>query len=101
MAEKTNSKLTYFLIGGGIGAILALIFAPRTGEETREIISQKTSDSREKLSMATRNASNKVLDYIDKSKELIDNQKSQISSATDAGKAAYQEGKLKKELEPK
>ena len=35
MAEETNSKLTYFLIGGGIGAVLALIFAPRTGQETR------------------------------------------------------------------
>ena len=100
MAEEKNLKLTYFLIGGGIGAILALIFAPRTGEETREIISKKTSDSREKLSLATRKASNKVLDYIDKSKELIDNQKSQISSAMDAGKEGYQEGKLKNELDP-
>ena len=41
MAEETNSKLTYFLIGGGIGAVLALIFAPRTGQETRKIISEK------------------------------------------------------------
>ena len=39
--EETNSKLTYFLIGGGIGAVLALIFAPRTGQETRKIISEK------------------------------------------------------------
>ncbi|MCH2695147.1 MAG: YtxH domain-containing protein [Acidobacteriia bacterium] len=89
MAEETNSKLTYFLIGGGIGAVLALIFAPRTGQETRKIISEKTSDSREKLSSATRTASSKVLDYIDKSKELIDNQTSQISSAIDADKEGY------------
>ena len=98
MAEKTNSKLTYFLIGGGIGAILALIFAPRTGQETRKIISEKTSDSREKLSSATLTASSKVLDYIDKSKELIDNQKSQISSAVDANKEVSL-GKIKPEPE--
>jgi hypothetical protein len=35
------SKLAYFLVGGGIGAVVALLFAPRTGRETREMIAQR------------------------------------------------------------
>ena len=40
MGEGTDrgSKLAYFLAGGGIGAIVALLFAPRTGRETRDFI---------------------------------------------------------------
>ena len=35
--EETNAatKLTYLLIGGGIGAVIALLFAPKSGTELR------------------------------------------------------------------
>ena len=35
MGEETDrsSKLAYFLVGGGIGAVVALLFTPRTGRE--------------------------------------------------------------------
>jgi len=42
--EKSNieTKLSYLLIGGGIGAILALLFAPKAGEELRSDIAEAT-----------------------------------------------------------
>lgn len=48
--EKTGAttKLTYLLIGGGIGAILALLFAPKSGEELREDIADVTRKGIEK-----------------------------------------------------
>lgn len=33
--SNTTTKLTYLLVGGGIGAILALLFAPKSGQELR------------------------------------------------------------------
>jgi gas vesicle protein len=33
--QNSTSGLTYLLIGGGIGAVLALLFAPKTGAELR------------------------------------------------------------------
>ncbi|NJM52639.1 MAG: YtxH domain-containing protein [Blastocatellia bacterium] len=48
--EETSAttKLTYLLIGGGIGAILALLFAPKSGQELREDIADATRKSLEK-----------------------------------------------------
>jgi gas vesicle protein len=107
MGEGTDcgSKLAYFLVGGGIGAIVALLFAPRTGRETRDIIVQRTAESRDRVASATRSTSDKMSDYIekglDKGKEAVSSQKDQISAAIAAGKQAYEEEKTKAELESK
>lgn len=37
-----NDKLTYLLVGGGIGAVLALLFAPKSGTELRGDIADAT-----------------------------------------------------------
>ena len=40
--ESISTRLTYLLIGGGIGAILALLFAPKSGQELRGDIADAT-----------------------------------------------------------
>ena len=40
--ESISNKLTYLLIGGGIGAVLALLFAPKSGQELRGDIADAT-----------------------------------------------------------
>ena len=40
--SDTATKLTYLLIGGGIGAVLALLFAPKSGEELRGDLADAT-----------------------------------------------------------
>ena len=41
-AGETSNKLTYLLIGSGIGAALALLFAPKSGRELRDDIADVT-----------------------------------------------------------
>ncbi len=94
------SKLAYFLVGGGIGAIVALLFAPRSGRETREIIAQRASESREKVLSTSRNVTDRVNTYVDKGKEIVSTQKEQISAAIEAGKQAYREEKAKSQVSP-
>jgi gas vesicle protein len=89
------SRLAYFLVGGGIGAIVALLFAPRPGRETRDMIAQRDAESRERVLSASRNVSDKVTTYIDKGKEAVATQKEQLSAAIEAGKQAYREEKAK------
>ena len=97
MSEQNSpiSKLAYFLVGSGIGAIIALLFAPRSGRETRDMIAQRTAENKERLSTTGRNVSEKVTTYIEKGKDLVATQKEQFSAAIEAGKQAYREEKAK------
>ena len=92
------SKLAYFLVGGGIGAIVALLFAPRSGRETREIIAHRANESRDKVLSASRNVSDKVTTYIDRGKEVVSSQKEQLAAAIEAGKQAYRDEKAKSQM---
>ena len=40
--DSVSTKLTFFLVGAGIGAVLALLFAPKSGEELRNDIADAT-----------------------------------------------------------
>ena len=40
---NASTKLTYLLIGGGIGAVIALLFAPKSGQELRGDIAARES----------------------------------------------------------
>lgn len=46
--SSASAKLTYLLIGGGIGAVIALLFAPKSGEELRGDIADATRKGIEK-----------------------------------------------------
>jgi gas vesicle protein len=85
------SKLGYFLVGSGIGAIIALLFAPRSGQETRDMIALKANESKDRITSAGRSV-------LDRGKDLVNTQKDQISSAIEAGKQAYREEKAKTQL---
>ena len=45
MADNVGSKISFFLVGLGIGAAVGVLFAPRSGEETRDLITQKAGAS--------------------------------------------------------
>src|SRR6185436_19523576 len=105
MSESSGGdKFLYFLAGAGIGAVLALLFAPKSGRETRDMIAQKATNSREFVASKVNEgrsyvegAGRKVTDdfgsFVDKSKEALQRQKEQITAAFEAGKAAYREEK--------
>jgi gas vesicle protein len=90
-----GSKVAFFLAGMGIGAVLALLFAPKSGEETRDYIAQKAGESREYMTSKGRDLRKQAEDAVDKAKDVVNKQKEQLSAALEAGKQAYQEEKGK------
>jgi gas vesicle protein len=118
--EGISAKLTYLLIGGGIGAILALLFAPKSGHELRGDIADATRKgidrSREAAQQlgdrageyyeATRGraaeiysqAAEKVTEVAQNARDAASRQSGTLSAALDAGRKAYQEEKRKTEL---
>ena len=119
--EETSAatKLTYLLVGGGIGAILALLFAPKSGEELRGDIADATRKgieksketaahlqekageyyevSREKAGEFYETAQEKAADLAEKAKAAAARTANPFSAAIEAGKDAYTEEKRKNE----
>src|SRR5439155_285576 len=90
--------------GAGLRAVLDLLLAPKSGRETRELIARTANDSRDYLTSKVNEGrqvfeerSRKIGDdftsFLDKSKEAVQRQKEQLSSAFEAGKSAYREEK--------
>ena len=97
MSDESNggSKLAFLLAGIGIGAILALLFAPKSGEETREQITRKAGEGREYVKTKGLELRKDAEDLVEKAKGVVNQQKEQLSAALEAGKQAYHEEKAK------
>ncbi len=69
--EETSAtaKLTYLIIGGGIGAVIALLFAPKSGQELREDIADVTRKGLEKGKETAAQLQEKAGDYYEVSRE--------------------------------
>jgi gas vesicle protein len=93
--ENGGSKVGFFLAGLGIGAVLALLFAPRSGKETRDMIAQKAEEGRDFVKTKSGEIRKQAEDAVEKGKELVNKQKDLLSAALEAGKQAYQEEKTK------
>jgi gas vesicle protein len=89
MSDNVGSKVSVFLVGLGIGALIGILFAPKSGEETREYLSNKADEGREYAQKKARELRERAEDLIERSKEVMSRQKEAISSAVDAGKETY------------
>jgi gas vesicle protein len=97
MSEEGNggTNLGFFLAGLGMGAVLALLFAPRSGKETREYIAGKAEEGRDYVKTKTEDLRRQAEGAVEKGKDLVTKQKELLSAALEAGKQAYQEEKAK------
>src|SRR5579872_2736741 len=93
--NNAGSKVSYFLVGLGIGALVGILFAPKSGEETREYLSQKADEGREYAQRKARELRERAEDLVEKSKTVAARQKESLSAAVDAGRDAYQREKAK------
>ncbi|MEP7147855.1 MAG: YtxH domain-containing protein [Acidobacteriota bacterium] len=67
--SSVTTKLTYLLIGGGIGAVIALLFAPKSGIELREDIADVTRKGLEKSKEAAAQIQDRAGEYYEVGRE--------------------------------
>ncbi|MFL6466580.1 MAG: YtxH domain-containing protein, partial [Pyrinomonadaceae bacterium] len=67
--SSVTTKLTYLLIGGGIGAVIALLFAPKSGIELREDIADATRKGLEKSKEAAAQLQERAGEYYEVGRE--------------------------------
>src|SRR5438046_9101400 len=63
--DNISTRLTYFLVGAGIGAVLALLFAPKSGEELRNDIADATRKGIDRSKEAAEQLGAKATEYYD------------------------------------
>jgi gas vesicle protein len=95
MGDNGGSKVSYFLVGMGIGALVGILFAPKSGEETREFLSQKAEEGKVYAQRKAQELRERADDMVERGKTVAARQKDSISAAVDAGREAYQREKSK------
>ena len=116
--ENQNGGFSWFLAGLGLGALIGVLYAPKSGRETRDDIASQAREGSEYLKQRSKEASEQASilaeraktqgrqyvdrskeyvdrgraqweDFVDKSKGFVNEQSDKVSAAVDAGKQAY------------
>ncbi|HVA72302.1 MAG TPA: YtxH domain-containing protein [Candidatus Limnocylindrales bacterium] len=95
MGDKVGSKIGFFLVGLGIGAAVGILFAPSSGEETRDYLTKKADEGREYAQKKARELRERAEDLIERSKDIMNREKGSLAAAVEAGKETYQREKSK------
>ena len=105
MAERDNfgAFLIGFLVGGLTGAVVSLLYAPQTGEETRAVIKEKAIELRDKtgdtLEDTYKKAEVAASDAVEKAQELIKLAQEKSTELVEKGQVVLEDTKEK--IKPK
>jgi gas vesicle protein len=88
--ESSNSFM-WFLAGLGVGALLGVLYAPRSGRETRDALVNSAQEGKEFIKKQGREARETMGEWVERGKDVIGRQKEQFGSAFEAGRQAYRE----------
>jgi gas vesicle protein len=92
MAEENKSfGLAWFLAGLGVGALVGILYAPKSGKETREDLVNGAKEGTEYLRVRTRQAADEVSALVDKSKAQVSEYVERGREAVDRGRAQWEE----------
>lgn len=86
-----KNGLSAFLLGLGVGVGIGMLFAPKSGQETREYIKSKAGEGSEFLKQRGSEFKETASGWVDRSKEAIGRQKENLNDAMEAGKQAYRD----------
>lgn len=88
---EDDNKFSYFFLGLGLGVAAGLLFAPKSGPETRDMLMSKANEGTEYLKRRTAEMRDQASDVIERGKSTVNKQRDNLMSAMEAGKQAYRE----------
>lgn len=77
--SNTTSKIGFFLAGMGIGAVVAVLYVPKSGKETRRMIALKTGEGKDYLEARGKDLRRQAEDAVDRGKEFVTKQKDRLA----------------------
>jgi gas vesicle protein len=88
---EDDSKLSYFFLGVGLGVAVGVLFAPKSGAETRDLIKNKAGEGADYVKRRGSELRDTASDSVERSKEALRRHKENLASAMEAGKSAYRD----------
>ena len=81
-----ESRVSYFLVGLGIGAAMSVFFAPKSGKDAREFVALKAEEGKKYTQDKVREVREQAEAFVEHGKEFA----ASISGAVKAGQDEYQ-----------
>ena len=86
-----KNGLSSFLLGLGVGVGIGMLFAPKSGQETREIIKNKAGEGTDFIKQRGVEFKQSATEWVDKGKDALGRQKDTLKDAMEAGRQAYRD----------
>jgi gas vesicle protein len=99
---EERSGFGYFLLGLGLGVAAGVLWAPRAGEETRQLLADKagegadylkarTEEGKEYVRQRSEELKESASDLYEKGRSTVNRHKENLNAAVEAGKQAYRD----------
>jgi len=88
---EDDNRFSYFFLGLGLGVAVGLLFAPKSGPETRELLRSKADEGKEYLKRRTIEVKEQAEDVVERGKSTVLRQRENLVAAVEAGKQAYRD----------
>src|SRR5271165_5897197 len=91
MSDRDSNSFVWFLAGLGVGALIGVLYAPRSGSETRDVLRTRAEEGRDFVRNRAREARDQASQWVDRGRDVVGQQKEQFRAAYEAGRQAYHE----------
>ena len=78
-----------FIVGLGCGVGIALLFAPKSGDESRSVIANRACEVTDHFKHQVAGLHDSATELIEKGRNEVERHKEALQNAVDAGKRAY------------
>ncbi len=89
--DEGGNGFIWFLAGLGIGAVVGVLYAPKSGTETREMLRRQAEEGRDFVVTSARKAKEQANELLDRGREVLSQQRETWTQAVQAGKQAYRD----------
>ena len=86
-----KNGLSAFLLGLGVGVGIGMLFAPKSGQETRDLLRTKAGEGGDYLKQRSTEFKQTANDWVDKGRDALNRQRDTLTDAVQAGRQAYRD----------
>jgi gas vesicle protein len=85
--NRIGDIVVSFLIGVAVGSVIGILYAPTSGEETRKLIKEKTTETLEEANKQIQKLNQEIKHLQEEGEKIIQDLKEKFSKKTQESKA--------------